>query len=138
MAAARFSASTGFASSLTAPAPPWPLKTRFGWRLSRLNINSTRISSRRFAVIMKRQPRASPQPHSGKLRRTVSIVGTGSYVPEKGLTNADMSRIVDTSDEWITRRTGVKERRGAAKDEPTSDMPANAAAQALERANVHR
>src|SRR5437588_1407946 len=136
MAAARFSASTEFASSLTAPAPRWPLKTRFGWRLSRLNINSTRISSRRFAVIMKRPPRASPQPHSGKLRRTVSIVGTGSYVPEKRLTNADMSRIVDTSDEWITTRTGIKERRVAAKDELTSDMATKRALQALEQAKV--
>ncbi len=65
---------------------------------------------------MKRQPRSSPRPRSGKLRRTVSIVGTGSYVPEKRLTNADLSRMVDTSDEWITTRTGIKERRIAAKD----------------------
>src|SRR5437588_4432594 len=136
MAAARFSASTEFASSLTAPAPRWPLKTRFGWRLSRLNINSTRISSRRFAVIMKRQPRTSPRPQPGRARRTVSIVGTGSYVPDKRLTNADLSRIVDTSDEWITTRTGIKERRIAAKDELTSDMATKAALKALEQAKV--
>src|SRR6266480_864604 len=85
---------------------------------------------------MKRQHCSSPRPHSGKLRRTVSIVGTGSYVPEKRLTNADMSRIVDTSDEWITTRTGIKERRIAAKDELTSDMATKAALQALEQAKV--
>ena len=71
------------------------------------------------------QPRSSPR--SGKPQRTVSIVGTGSYVPEKILTNADLSKMVDTTDEWITTRTGIKERRIAAKDEYTSDMAAKAA-----------
>src|ERR1700704_3466723 len=85
---------------------------------------------------MKRQPRTSPRPQPGKALRTVSIVGTGSYLPEKRLTNADMSRIVDTTDEWITTRTGIKERRVAAKDELTSDMAAKAALQALEQAKV--
>src|SRR5437764_3478580 len=85
---------------------------------------------------MNRQPRSSPRPHAGKARRTVSIVGTGSYVPEKRLTNADLMRIVDTSDEWITTRTGIKERRIAAKDELTSDMATKAALQALEQAKV--
>jgi 3-oxoacyl-[acyl-carrier-protein] synthase-3 len=85
---------------------------------------------------MKRQPRSSPRPHPGKARRTVSIVGTGSYVPDKRLTNADLSRIVDTTDEWITTRTGIKERRVAAKDELTSDMASKAALQALEQAKV--
>jgi 3-oxoacyl-[acyl-carrier-protein] synthase-3 len=72
---------------------------------------------------MKRQPRSSP--HSAKSQRTVSIIGTGSYVPEKILTNADLSRMVDTSDEWITTRTGIKERHVAAADEHTSDMAAS-------------
>ncbi|HET9857282.1 MAG TPA: beta-ketoacyl-ACP synthase III [Chthoniobacterales bacterium] len=85
---------------------------------------------------MKRQPRSSPRPHSGKALRTVSIIGTGSYVPEKRLTNADLSRMVATSDEWITTRTGIKERRVAAKDELTSDMASKAALQALEQAKV--
>src|SRR5437588_6086455 len=85
---------------------------------------------------MKRQPRSNPRPHSGSPLRTVSIVGTGSYVPEKRLTNADLSRIVDTSDEWITTRTGIKERRIAAKDELTSDMATKAALKALEQAKV--
>src|ERR1700704_4896020 len=85
---------------------------------------------------MKRQPRTSPRPQPGKALRTVSIVGTGSYLPEKILTNADLSRMVDTTDEWITTRTGIKERRVAAKDELTSDMAAKAALQALEQAKV--
>src|SRR3979411_2139815 len=83
---------------------------------------------------MKQQPRSSPR--SGKTHRTVSIIGTGSYVPEKRLTNADLSRMVDTSDEWITTRTGIKERRVAAKDELTSDMATKAALQALEQAKI--
>ena len=83
---------------------------------------------------MKRQPRSSPR--SAKTRRTVSIVGTGSYVPEKILTNDDLSKMVDTSDEWITTRTGIKERRVAAKDENTSDMAAKAALRALEQAKT--
>ncbi len=83
---------------------------------------------------MKRQPRSSPR--SAKTQRTVSIIGTGSYVPEKILTNADLSRMVDTSDEWITTRTGIKERRIAAKDEFTSDMATKAALKAIEQANI--
>src|SRR5215470_1782221 len=74
---------------------------------------------------MKRQPRSNPRSH--KTLRTVSIIGTGSYVPDKVLTNEDLSRMVDTSDEWIITRTGIKERRIAAKDQTTSDMAAKAA-----------
>src|SRR6059058_6157343 len=85
---------------------------------------------------MKRQPRSSPRLQSGKAGRTVSIIGTGSYVPDKRLTNADLSRMVDTSDEWITTRTGIKERRIAAKDETTSEMAAKAALKALEQAQI--
>src|SRR6478672_4793832 len=83
---------------------------------------------------MKRQPRSNPRSH--KTLRTVSIVGTGSYVPEKVLTNEDLSRMVNTSDEWITTRTGIKERRMAAKDENTSDMAAKAALNAIEQAKI--
>src|SRR5947208_264987 len=83
---------------------------------------------------MKKQPRSSPR--SGKSHRTVSIVGTGSYMPEKRLTNADLMKIVDTSDEWITTRTGIKERRIAARDEQTSDMAAKAALKAIEQAKI--
>src|SRR3989440_1119272 len=83
---------------------------------------------------MKRQPRSNPR--SNKALRTVSIIGTGSYVPERILTNADLSRMVDTSDDWITTRTGIKERRIAAKDENTSDMATEAALKALEQAKI--
>ena len=83
---------------------------------------------------MKRQPHSSPR--SDKSRRTVSIIGTGSYVPEKILTNADLSRMVDTSDEWITSRTGIKERRIAGKEEFTSDMAAKAALKAIKQAKI--
>ena len=82
---------------------------------------------------MKRQPRSSPRSTK---RRTVSIIGTGSYVPEKVLTNEDLSRIVDTTDEWITTRTGIKERRVAAKGENTSDMATKAARNAIEQAKI--
>ena len=83
---------------------------------------------------MKRQPRSSRR--SAKPQRTASIVGTGSYTPERRLTNDDLSKIVDTNDEWITSRTGIKERRVAAKDEYTSDMAARAALKAMEQAKI--
>ena len=83
---------------------------------------------------MKRQPRSNPRSH--KTLRTVSIIGTGSYVPEKVLTNEDLSRMVETTDEWITTRTGIKERRIAAKDEYTSDMASKAALKAIEQAKI--
>jgi 3-oxoacyl-[acyl-carrier-protein] synthase-3 len=60
----------------------------------------------------------------------------GSYVPERILTNAELGRMVDTSDEWITTRTGIKERRLAAKNEFTSDLAAQAALRAMHRAGV--
>jgi len=68
--------------------------------------------------------------------RTCSIAGVGSYVPEKVLTNADLEKMVETTDEWITTRTGIKERRIAAKDEFTSDMAAKAAERAMKMAGV--
>ena len=65
-----------------------------------------------------------------------SIIGTGSYMPEKILTNDDLSKIVDTSDEWITSRTGIKERRIAAETEATSDIASEAARRAMQSAGV--
>ena len=82
-----------------------------------------------------KQPSRS-RPRSARPGRTVSIVGTGSYLPERVLTNEELSALVDTTDEWITTRTGIKERRIAAKDEHTSDMAARAALAALEQAGV--
>ncbi|GAA5494343.1 3-oxoacyl-[acyl-carrier-protein] synthase III [Rubritalea squalenifaciens DSM 18772] len=66
----------------------------------------------------------------------VTIAGTGSYVPEKILTNADLEKIVDTTDEWITSRTGIKERHIAAEGENTSDLATKAAERALEQAQM--
>ncbi len=65
-----------------------------------------------------------------------SIIGTGSYMPKRILSNEELSTMVDTSDEWITTRTGIKERRIAAADEATSDMATAAARKALESAGV--
>ena len=55
-------------------------------------------------------------------RMRARIIGTGSYLPKKILTNQDLEKMVDTSDEWIVTRTGMKERRIAAEDETTSSM----------------
>jgi 3-oxoacyl-[acyl-carrier-protein] synthase-3 len=67
---------------------------------------------------------------------TAAIAGTGFYVPEKIITNADLKELVDTSDEWITERTGMKERRMAAEDQATSDLAFEAARRALADADV--
>src|SRR5690625_4537604 len=66
----------------------------------------------------------------------VGILGTGHYLPEKVLTNADLEKIVETTDEWIQTRTGIKERRIASDDIEASDMAYFAAKQALEEADV--
>src|SRR5882762_3817681 len=68
--------------------------------------------------------------------RTCSITGVGSYVPEKILTNADLEKMVDTSDEWITSRTGIRQRRIAAADEFTSHMGAKAAMRAMKKGGI--
>src|SRR6267378_4337075 len=68
--------------------------------------------------------------------RTCSIAGVGSYVPARVLTNAELEKTVDTSDEWITSRTGIKERRLAARDEFTSDLATQAARKAMQMAGV--
>ena len=69
------------------------------------------------------------------MRRSI-IVGTGGYLPEKVLSNADMARLVDTSDEWITERTGIKQRHIAAEGELTSDLALKAAERALAQADL--
>src|ERR1700739_1319125 len=68
--------------------------------------------------------------------RTCSIVGVGSYVPSKVLTNHDLEKMGEPSDEWITTRTGIKERRLAADNEWTSHMAANAAEKAMKMAGI--
>ncbi|MCW5579126.1 MAG: ketoacyl-ACP synthase III [Dokdonella sp.] len=64
------------------------------------------------------------------------IAGTGSYLPQKIVTNADLEALVDTSDEWIASRTGIRERRMAAEGETTGDLAFHAATRALEAAGV--
>ena len=66
------------------------------------------------------------------------ILGTGSYTPEKVITNDDMSKIVDTSDEWIKTRTGICQRRFAADNEASSDMAMKAASKAIENAGIDK
>ena len=68
-------------------------------------------------------------------RRSI-IAGVGSYLPERVVTNDDLAQTVDTSDEWITGRTGIRQRRFAAEDEMTSDLAYQAALRALEHAGV--
>jgi 3-oxoacyl-[acyl-carrier-protein] synthase III len=70
--------------------------------------------------------------------QSVIIIGTGSYAPENIVTNDDLAKIVDTSDEWIRTRSGIGERRFAAKDECTSDMACAAAERALAASGVDR
>lgn len=67
-----------------------------------------------------------------------SLKSIGSYVPEKIMTNKDFEKIVDTSDEWIEQRTGIKERRIAADNEATSDLGAKAAEKAIQRAGISK
>ena len=64
------------------------------------------------------------------------ILGTGSYVPDRVLTNGDLERMVATSDSWIIERTGIRERRVVAPGQACSDLATEAAQQALKHAGV--
>ena len=68
--------------------------------------------------------------------KSFGILGVGTYVPEKIMTNFDLEKIVDTSDAWIQKMTGIKERRIAADNEATSDLAYNAAVKALKASNT--
>jgi len=70
------------------------------------------------------------------LLKKVGIIGLGEYLPEKILSNADLERMVDTSDEWITTRTGIKQRRIASENEAVSDLAVKAAREALKDAGL--
>jgi len=83
--------------------------------------------------------KSKPHLHNPRPRRPVRpvhIVGTGSYVPDRVLTNADLEKMVDTTDEWIVSRSGIKERRIAPDWMCTSDMGAEAARRAMQQAGV--
>ena len=71
------------------------------------------------------------------LPRSTVILGTGSYAPKRIMTNHELAKMVDTSDEWIRTRSGIRERRIAAADEFTSDMGCEAAKRALKNAGLH-
>jgi len=64
------------------------------------------------------------------------IIATGSYAPEKVMTNSDLEKIVATTDEWITERTGIKERRIAGEKQATSDLALEASKNALKYGNI--
>ena len=68
--------------------------------------------------------------------RRIGITGVGAYVPERVITNADLERMVETSDQWIVERTGIRERRIAEPEQAASDLAVPACRQALERAGV--
>jgi 3-oxoacyl-[acyl-carrier-protein] synthase-3 len=68
--------------------------------------------------------------------KRVGIIGVGEYLPKKVLTNADLEKMVDTSDEWITTRTGIKQRRLASKHEAASDLALKAGTEALKDASL--
>ncbi len=71
-----------------------------------------------------------------QLVRNVKIIGTGSYVPEKIITNKYLETIIDTNDEWIFRNLGIKERRIAAKNQATSDLAAEAGEKAIKSSGL--
>jgi len=68
--------------------------------------------------------------------RRIGILGTGSYLPERILSNADLEKVLDTNDEWIYKRTGIKERRIAAPDINASDLAKEASQKAMEMAGI--
>lgn len=70
--------------------------------------------------------------------KRIKIIGTGSYLPEKVLTNKDLEKMVDTTDEWITKRSGIKERHIASADQATSDLGFEAAKRAIENAGIDK
>jgi 3-oxoacyl-[acyl-carrier-protein] synthase-3 len=87
-----------------------------------------------FGEIMENKTEKEMEPKKNK--RKIKIVGIGSYTPDKVLTNADLEKMVDTSDEWIVTRTGIKERRIASDDQATSDLGIVAGRLALEDAGL--
>jgi 3-oxoacyl-[acyl-carrier-protein] synthase-3 len=84
-----------------------------------------------------RDPGATPSRAGDAPRRIhAHVTGWGRYVPSQVLTNADLERMVDTNDEWITARTGIRERRVAAADETTASMAAVASLRAIHTAGI--
>jgi len=84
----------------------------------------------------RRLKNVASEQEKKSMARYSAITGWGMYVPEKVLTNADLEKMVDTSDEWIVSRSGIKERRIAAPHETASTLSINASRQALARAGI--
>ena len=74
---------------------------------------------------------------TGDIMKRAGIIGLGYYVPEKVLTNKDLEQMVETSDEWIIKRTGIKQRRISAKNEYSAEMGTKAAQKAIENAKIN-
>src|SRR5579859_5563446 len=96
--------------------------------------SARRVSER--AICSRPAARLGPYSARSSMSRYSAITGWGMYVPEQTLTNADLERMVETSDEWITSRTGIKQRHFARPDETASSLALPAARQALERAGI--
>src|SRR5205085_12351692 len=109
-----------------------PSPTLFTLRQRRSSMESLTKSDARSPALTPERPSSNGKPSAV----IVGIAGIGSYVPELVLTNADLERMVDTSDEWITTRTGIAERRIAGAGEATSDMAVAAARRALDDAGL--
>ena len=71
------------------------------------------------------------------MTKFAKIISSGSYLPKKVLTNKELENIVDTSDDWITERTGIKERRVSSKDETSLDMAYLASIDALNKSSIN-
>src|ERR1700722_15899591 len=131
-------ASTASASRLTEPARRTRPRTPSAWRPNLSNASLMTTSSRKPESFMTRSSKPNLRnPRSKQLLRPVHIVGTGSYVPDRVLTNADLEKLVDTTDEWIVSRSGIKERRIAADWQCPSDLAVEASRRAMEQANVN-
>ena len=72
------------------------------------------------------------------MTKFAKIISSGSYLPERVLTNKELEDIVDTSDDWITERTGIKERRVSSKDETSLDMAYLASIDALNKSSINK
>jgi 3-oxoacyl-[acyl-carrier-protein] synthase-3 len=97
-------------------------------------------SSSRWGRLTSRLQRSLPKRGNGgrpRVLRYAHIIGWGKYLPQKVLTNAEIARMVETSDEWIVTRTGIRERRIAGEHESTATLALNAARRALETADLN-
>src|SRR5438552_2198079 len=106
----------------SAPVPPAPHPTE----------SRPAMSAKEFAAL----PHSSLVTHYSSLPLSAGIYGIGSFVPEDVLTNADLEKLVETSDEWIVTRTGISERRIVGPGEATSDLATEAGRRALAHAGL--